>query len=250
MTSLRLVRAELRKLSTTKMPWAFFAVLATISGITAVAVILGTDADGSKGFISTAADQKSLMAFAYNGLIIAGLFGAIAVAREYGHDTVVPTFLIEPRRHRAVSAQLVALMLAGALLGFIGTALTMGAVAISLPATEYNFMLSVGDITQLLAASSFAAATGALLGAGIGTLIRNTGGAVAALVVVLLIAPPLVVQLVSEAISWMPGYLANVASGVFGFDDVGMVAALIAMVAWAAVPAIAGVFVAQRRDVV
>jgi ABC-type transport system involved in multi-copper enzyme maturation permease subunit len=232
------------------MPWAFLAVIATISGITAIAVILGTDADGSKAFISTAADQKSLMAFAYNGLIIAGLFGAIAVAREYGHDTVVPTFLIEPRRHRAVLAQFAALMLSGAFLGFVGTALSMGTVAIALTATDYSFMLSVGDTTQLLAASSFAAAIGALLGAGIGTLVRNTGGAVAALVLVLLIAPPLVVQLVSDAISWVPGYLANVASGVIGFDDVGMAAALIAMAAWAALPAMIGLFVARRRDVV
>src|SRR5688572_29819800 len=110
MRSLRLVRAELRKLTTTKMPWVFLAVLAAVAGITAIAVVFGTDADGSKGFISSAADQKSLMAFAYNGLVIAGLFGAIAVAREYGHDTVVPTFLIEPRRHRAVLARFAALM--------------------------------------------------------------------------------------------------------------------------------------------
>ena len=248
MTSLGLVRAELRKLTTTKMPWAFLAVLATISGITAIAVVFGTDADGSKGFISTAADQKSLMAFAYNGLIIAGLFGAIAVAREYGHDTVVPTFLIEPRRHRAVLAQFTALMLGGALLGFVGTALTMVAVAIALTATDYGFMLSVGDATQLLAASSFAAATGALLGAGIGTIVRNTGGAVAAMFVVLLIAPPLVVQLVGEAISWVPENLALVASGLA--DEPGIGAALIAMTATAAIPAMIGLLAAQRRDVV
>jgi len=248
MTSLRLVRAELRKLTTTKMPWAFFAVLATITGITAVAVVLGTDADGSKGFISTAADQKSLMAFAYNGLVIAGLFGAIAVAREYGHDTVVPTFLIEPRRHRAVLAQFAAMIVGGAVIGFVGTALTMVAVAIALTATDYGFLLSVGDAAQLLVASSFASATGALLGAGIGTFVRNTGGAVAALVLVLLIAPPLVVQLVSETISWVPGSLALVASGLA--DEPGMFAALIAMAAWAAIPAMIGLLAVQRRDVV
>ena len=248
MTSLRLVRAELRKLITTKMPWAFLAVLAVVAGITAIAVVFGTDADGSKGFVSTAADQKSLMAFAYNGLVIAGLFGAIAVAREYGHDTVVPTFLIEPRRHRAVLAQFAALVVGGAILGFAGTALTMAAVAIALIATDYGFMLSLADATQLLAASSFAAATGALLGAGIGTLVRNTGGAVASLVVVLLIAPPLVVQLVSDAISWVPGSLTLVASGLA--DDPGLAAALIAMAAWAAIPAMLGLFVAQRRDIV
>ncbi len=106
MTIRRLIRSELRKLTTTKMPWAFLAVLVVLAGINAFAVIAGTDFDGSKAFISTAADQQSLMAFAANAFAIAGLFGAIAVAREYGHHTVVPTFLAAPRRARAVLAQL------------------------------------------------------------------------------------------------------------------------------------------------
>ncbi len=93
MTWPRLVRSELRKLTTTWMPLAFLAVLVVISATTATAVIFGTDFDGTKGFVSTAADQQSLMAFAANAMMIAGLFGAIAIGREYGHGTVVPTFL-------------------------------------------------------------------------------------------------------------------------------------------------------------
>lgn len=58
---LRLVRAELRKLTTTRMPWGFLAVLLVIAGLDAFAVVVGTDMDGSKGFISTAVDQQSLM---------------------------------------------------------------------------------------------------------------------------------------------------------------------------------------------
>lgn len=83
MTWTRLLRAELRKLATTKMPLAFFVALVVVSGLTAVAVIAGTDFDGSKDFISTAADQRSLMAFAANATMGASLFGAMAVAREY-----------------------------------------------------------------------------------------------------------------------------------------------------------------------
>jgi hypothetical protein len=108
MTWLRLVRGELRKLTTTKLPWGFLAVLAVIAGIDAAVVVFGTDMDGSKGFIATAADQQSLMAFAFNAMLGTALFGAIAVAREYGHNTVVPTFLTTPRRARAVLAQLTA----------------------------------------------------------------------------------------------------------------------------------------------
>jgi ABC-2 type transport system permease protein len=188
------------------------------------------------------------MAFGANALMGAGLFGALAVAREYGHNTVVPTFLTEPRRHRAVLAQTTAVMLAGALLGLIGAALTIVAVAVSLPTTEYGFLVSAGGVTQIIAASAFAAAAGAVLGAGIGALIRNTGGAVVAAVVVLIIAPPLIVQLANEATSWMPGPLANVASGVA--NDVGIGAALAAITAWAVVPAAIGLLAVQRRDVV
>ena len=114
---LRLVRAELRKLTTTKLPWGFLAVLVVIA---AAVVMFGTDMDGSKTFISTAADQQSLMAFAANAMIGTGLFGAIAVAREFGHNTVVPMFLTSPRRYRGVLAQLTAIMLVGGLLGLVG----------------------------------------------------------------------------------------------------------------------------------
>ena len=80
---LRLVRAEIRKLTATKLPWGFLAVLVVIAGIDA-AVVFGTDMDGSKGFIATAADQQSLMAFAFNAMLGTAFFGAIAVARDPG----------------------------------------------------------------------------------------------------------------------------------------------------------------------
>ncbi len=69
MTSINLVRSELRKLTTTRMPLAFLAVLGAIAVTNGIAVAFGTDMDGSKAFISTAADQQSLMAFAANALI-------------------------------------------------------------------------------------------------------------------------------------------------------------------------------------
>jgi len=247
MNMTRLIRSELRKLTSTKMPLAFLAVLAVLAGINAFAVIAGTDFDGSKAFIATEADQQSLIAFAANALAIAGLFGAIAAAREYGHHTVVPTFLAEPRRHRAVLAQFGAIGVGGGVLGLVGAGFTAVAVALALPATDYGFLVSTGNLTRVLAASTLAGAAGAVLGAGIGTLVRNVGGAVTGVVLVLLIAPPLVVQLASGTASWMPSVLANVVSGVG--TDVGQTAAVAAIAAWAVVPAAAGLIAVQRRDV-
>lgn len=248
MTWLRLVRGEIRKLTTTKLPYGFLAVLVIIAAIDAAVVVFGTDMDGSKAFIATAADQQSLMAFAFNAMLGTGLFGAIAVAREYGHNTVVPTYLVTPRRTRAGLAQLAAVLLGGAILGLIGQALIIAAVALALPSTEYGFLVSVGGLARLLAATTLAGAVGALLGAGLGAVIRNLGGAVTAVVLALFMIPPLVVQLVSEASSWIPPALGAVVSGVS--SDVDVWAALAALLVWGVLPAVAGLVAVQRRDVV
>ncbi|MGI9647523.1 MAG: hypothetical protein ACR2OI_03295 [Acidimicrobiia bacterium] len=248
MNWLRIVRAELRKLTSTKMPLAFLIVLVLIGAATATAVAFGTDMDGSKTFISTAADQQSLFAFAANALVIAGLFGAIAVAREYGHGTVVLTFLTTPRRSRAVLAQLAAAFAAGSVLGLVGAGVSAGSVAAALTGTDYGFMVSATDLTQILAASTVAGGAGAVLGAGIGALVRNTGGAVTGTILLLVILPPLAVQMVSEAASWVPNTLANVVSGVE--NTVGVGAAIAAIAMWALVPAALGLIAVNRRDVV
>jgi hypothetical protein len=101
---------------------------------------------------------------------------------------------------------------------------------------------------RLLAASSFAGAAGALLGAGIGALVRNTGGAVTGAVLMLVIAPPLVVQIAGGAANWIPPTLANVVSGVS--NEMTVLVAIVALLLWAAVPATIGLVSTVKRDVV
>jgi len=249
MTSwLRVLRAEVRKLTTTRMPWAFLGVLVVLAVLNGVAVVAGTDMDGSKKFISTAADQQSLMAFANNAMMGAALFGAIAAAREYAHATVVPTYLIEPRRHRALLAQLAAVMLGGAVLSTIGAGLIVAAVALTLPTTDYGFLVSAGGVAQVVGASALAGAAGAALGVGLGTLVRNVGGAVTATFLLLMVLPPLVIQLANDAASWVPAALTGVISGVT--SDIATPAAVVALVGWGAVPVLVGLVALRRRDVV
>ena len=255
MTGVRLLRSELRKLATTRMPLGFVAVLVALAAINAAAVTWGTDFDGSKTFISTAADQRSLFAFGSNAVIVAGLFGAIAVAREYGHGTVIPTFLSSPRRHRAVLAQYTAVATGGALLGLVGAALTVLAVALALTTTEFSFLVSGAGVVRVLAASTFAGAAGAVLGAGIGATVRNAGGAVTGTVLALIIAPPMIVQLISDASSWVPAPLAVALAGVDPAaanveHQANAVAAMAVLGAWALVPALIGLVSVERRDVV
>ena len=244
----RLVRTEIRKLTTTKLPWGFLAALVVIAGLDAAVVAFATDMDGSKAFVGTAADQQSLMAFASNAMIGTSLFGAIAVAREYGHHTVVPMFLTSPNRTRAVLAQLTAVLLGGAVLAFLGQALVVAGVAVALPSTGFGFLVSAGDLIPLFAATTLAGAVGATLGAGLGALIRNIGGAVTTAVLMLFVIPPLAVQAFPDAATWIPQSLFAVVSGVS--PEVSLWAALLAVGAWAIIPAAAGLLAIERRDVV
>ena len=77
----RLIRSEFRKLTSTKMPLALLGVLILFAIINAFIVI----------------------AFASNGFILAALFGAIAVTREDGNHTVIPTFLAGRARGQPIS---------------------------------------------------------------------------------------------------------------------------------------------------
>jgi ABC-2 type transport system permease protein len=248
MNTAKLIRSEIRRLTTTRMPYAFLAVLGVLAALDAAIVAWGADADGSQAFLSTALDQKSLIAFSANSVLIAGFFGATAVARVYGHGTVLHVFLATPRRIYAVLAQFAAVATGGAVLGLAGVAMTALAVAVALPTTDYAFLISGGDMVRLLVASSFAGIAGALLGAGIGALVRNTGGAVTGAVVVLLIVPPFVVQIASGAGGWIPPTLANVLSGVS--NEVTVLAAIVGLVLWAGVPAMIGLVSTLKRDVV
>ncbi len=244
----RLFRSELRKLTSTQMPLAFLGVLIAIAVINAIIVIAGTDMDGSKNFISTEADQQSLVAFASNGFTLAALFGAVAAAREYGHHTVIPTYLVSPRRHRTVGAQLGAVAVGGGVLSLVGASLTVSAVFLALPTTAYGFLVSVDHVAQILAAATFAGAAGAVLGAGIGTIVRSVGGAVTGTTVALIVAPPLIVQSANGTASWMPNALANVLAGVG--TNVSTPAAIGALAVWALIPAAIGLITVERRDVV
>lgn len=180
-------------------------------------------------------------------MMIAGLFGAIVAAREYDYNTIIPTFLTAPQRHRAMLAQFTAVFLAGGLLGLVGEVLTITAGVIALPMVDFDLLLSAGAVAQLVAAATLAGAAGAVLGAGVGAMVRNSAGAVTVAVLLLIVAPPLVVQFLNDA-NWVPSTIVNVISGVG--EGPGLPTAFAALAAWGLVPGVIALVVVQRRDVI
>ena len=146
-------------------------------------------------------------------------------------------------------AQLIAVAIGGCVLSLVGAGLTVAAVAVSL--SDHRLRLPrLGRATwpESSLPPAFAGAAGAVLGAGIGSIVRNVGGAVTLTVFTFFVAPPLIVQLANDTASWMPATLASVISGVT--DEVSQPAALAALAVWALIPALVGLVAVQRRDVV
>ncbi len=124
----------------------------------------------------------------------------------------------------------------------------MIAVAVSLPLTDHGFMVSAGGVAQVLAASTWAGAAVPCSAPGSAPSSATPAARSPAAVVVLVIAPPLIVQLANGTATWVPNALANVVSGVT--DDTSVAAAGLAMALWALVPALIALQVVRRRDIV
>jgi ABC-2 type transport system permease protein len=242
-----IIRGEVLKITSTRLPLAFVLVLLALVVTNMIAVVWGEDYDGTKGFIATAGDQRSLVAFAANAVILSGLFGAVAASREYTHQTVIPMFLLTPRRGRAYTVQVAVVGLFGALLGALGAGLLIAGVAAALAFTDFGFLMSAGGVARVIGASALAGFAGAVLGVGVGAVVRNTGGAVSGVVVILLILPPTLGQLAQSAGSWVPATLSSVLSGTA--EDVSVQAAVAAILVWALLPAVVGAVSVLRRDV-
>src|SRR5262249_60006720 len=112
----RLIRAEFRKLVTTRLwLWLLLASAAWTAGYDTLAIGLSQRSGSLTPPLSTAAGQHALFAIGAGGAgPLAAILAAAGVAGEYRHRTAAATFLATPRRARVITAKLITYLLAGA----------------------------------------------------------------------------------------------------------------------------------------
>jgi ABC-2 type transport system permease protein len=238
------LRSELLKQRSTET--TLFLFLAMI-GFVALAVTLHVIAL-SPARLSTNAHQLSVFEVGTRaGMIFAALAGALAITAEIRHGTIRPTFLVEPRRSPVIAAKLVVGGLVGIIYGLLAEGLMAAAATIAFSVRGIPNELTGGDYARILAGGAAAAALWAILGVGIGALVRNQ---VATLVGIL--SWMFLVESVSEG--FVPG-AAKLMPGGAGLSLAGnehklsiAVAALL-LVAYAAAASTAGWVATLRRDV-
>src|SRR5919204_1842403 len=121
-------------------------------------------------------ETKQLQLFGWGttlGALFAALLGAMSITSEIRHGTIRPTFLTTPKRTRVLAAKAGVSALAAALMGLLAEATAAGAGTASLAARGISLETTAGDWAQLLAGGAAAAALWAVIGTGVGALVRN-----------------------------------------------------------------------------
>src|SRR5713101_9082447 len=107
------------------------------------------------------------------GSLFAALLGGMAITSEVRHGTIRPTLLITPQRGRVVAAKAVTVLLGGAVLGALATACAAGARSLFLGIRGVTVPADAGDYALLVAGGSIAAALWAVIGLGVGAVVRS-----------------------------------------------------------------------------
>ena len=209
MTMRRLISAEFRKLLTTRLwLWLLLGAMALTGLYASLLIGFTDDPDTMTAPLTTAAGQQTLFAVAAGGAnTLAAVLAAIGMTGEFRHKTATATFLTTPIRGRVVAAKLVTYVLVG--VGFAAACLVVVA-AIAVP------WLAVKEITVPLLGNGLPATyTGvvadtaifAVIGVGLGALLRNQVATVVGLLVYRFVAEPIATSIpaLSDWTIYLPG---------------------------------------------
>jgi ABC-type transport system involved in multi-copper enzyme maturation permease subunit len=208
---IRLIRAELLKIVTTRLWWGLLigvvAGAALFAGLAAGLAGMGPAGQPTGPGVSEPATVRGVYTAGLSiSYLIALSLGIIVMSGEYRHQTMTATVLTSPHRIRIVLAKLAALAVAG--VGY-GVVTVLSGVLIGAPiilARGGSARLLSDGIPRALALAVLAVALWAVLGLGVGTLIRNQVVALLVAIGVAWLAEPLFSYLLNE-LDW--GFVAK-----------------------------------------
>ncbi len=194
-----LVRAEFLKLTSTRLWLGLLvgAVLLTALSAGFSAGFAGMDSGfggTSPGLDTVEALRNVYGSSAFGGsYLFAAILGITAMTGEYRYQTITPTFLATPRRSPVVAAKFLANAVMGVLFGLAGAlaALVTGAIVISI--RGYGLGLDEPRVWSGLGLALLAVALWAMIGVGVGTLVRNQIAAIIGLILIVYLLEQLLV---------------------------------------------------------
>ena len=242
---IRLVRAELVKLSTTRLFLWLGLLIVALSGFVTTITVLSTD----ELSLATLNQQRSLAQFAAVGAIIALIVGIVLAAGEYAHGTIAHTFLVSPVRPRVVVAKLIAGAIVGVLVTGFAELVTWTIAAAWISGRSVPFLLDSRPILDTYLGILGAGALAAVLGVGLGAVLRRQTAAIVIALIWLLVGEP--VLSIAGIQEYAPGhaFAAVAVAGERSSELLGLWPGLLVALAYGIGFAAAGAVAIERTDV-
>ncbi|TFV61283.1 UNVERIFIED_ORG: ABC transporter permease [Bacillus sp. AZ43] len=250
---IRLVRAEWTKLFTTRV-WLGLLLGAVVMVIGFAILFTSFAGNPESGIpaVGTPLYEKLALATAANANILFLILGIIGMTQEYRHRTATPTFLTTPRRWQVVVAKLVAYALVAAVFALVVVVVNYLVVAIHAGARGAAPSLNADNL-EVLGNSVLALTIYAVIGVGLGALLRNQVGAIVGGLVYLFVVEPVIrsIPATSGAYKWMPGGGLEALTATFeGPELLGAWQGALLLLGYGLLAALLGTLLAVRRDVV
>ena len=177
--TLRLARAEVRKLFTTRavpVTVAIAAVLA-VGSVLIDAAVAGHPGQHALGSIM---ETNQMLKFGPVVVVAMLILGILAAGGEFRHRTIIPVLLTTPQRARVFAVKVAIIALFGAVLGAVIFGLGLGTVAGVLAVHGFHHLPATAG--QMYLGTVIASACFGMLGVALGAITRNTVGAIVAAV--------------------------------------------------------------------
>jgi ABC-2 type transport system permease protein len=260
-----ILRAETRKITTTRLWWIVLICILVLGGgyaaLPATVAVLEAQATGS----GPPFDDPGIVRSIYNGgntlsRILVMVVGIAAMGSEYRHQTLAATYLATPRRLRVLLGKAATLLLFGLLYGLASVA---AGVAVSVPfilANDGSFFLDQPETWRSLILGVCSLALWTMIGMGIGILIKNMLVAMLVGISFAYLVEP-ILSLIFFLRDWdvplnlMPSGATNAMLGITspvlfaGDDPFAWWQGALVLAGWCLLPAVVGVLSTVRRDV-
>lgn len=259
----RAIKAEFRKLFTTRLWWGM-AIGIFLAGAAMAALFAFMVTASTPGAEGTPQGTKSQMAsLVYTGglsmaYVLTMTIGVLSIGQEYRHQTITSTLLAVPRRATAMIAKVISLLGIGAFYGIISL---IGSVAVgaSILASKGFSPFPGSDVFRTLALSLLVLGLWALIGLGAGILMKNQVTALLVMIGAAWIVEPLA-SLGLSFVSWgskVVPYLPSAATSAIvnqpsqspTVHQLSWWAGALVLIGYAAVLTILGMIRVQRSDV-
>jgi ABC-2 type transport system permease protein len=200
--TLRLARAELRKLFTTRaLPVSFaIAIVLAVGSVIVDAMVAGKNGAPPLG---TDASVYQMLKFGAITCVVMLILGILSAGSEFRHRTIVPVLLATPHRTRVFVVKVAVIAVLGAV--FSALVFGLGDITIVITLAAHGIHHVPPGVGRLYLGTVISSACFGMIGVALGALTRNTIGAIVAAITWALFIEQLVLAAVVPHIEkWLP----------------------------------------------